>query len=338
MSGFGKHRNSKFGSYVWALLSCLVVSLTCLPARSQDPDVTDVHVVPRSLQENVPPPEQRLHPMFRSGVDLVLVPVSVTDGMDRTVTGLDKDNFAVYQDRKEQHVRNVSSDDVPISCGIVLDTSGSMSNKIDNARRAVREFLKTANPQDEFFLIAFANKPELLSGFTSNADDIDNRLLFTRANGETSLLDAIYLALDELRDASNPRKALLVISDGGDNHSRYTESEVKRAVEEADAQVFSVGFFDPYPSTLEERLGPELLDDISEVTGGHSYTVSNPNDLADVATKIGLQLRNEYLIAYKPEVKPHDGKWHTIRVKLHLPKGLPRLYVSAKTGFFAPFR
>ena len=160
--------------------------------------------------------------------------------------------------------------------------------------------------------------------------------MFTQAKGETSLLDAVYLALDEIRRAHNPRKALFVISDGGDNHSRYTESEIKRAVEEADLQVFSVGLFDMFPATLEERLGPELLDEISNISGGHAYTVSNPNDLVDVATKIGMLLRNEYVIAYKPDEKPHDGKWHKIRVKLHLPRGLPRLHVTARTGFYAP--
>jgi len=159
--------------------------------------------------------------------------------------------------------------------------------------------------------------------------------MFSQPHGLTALLDAIYLGLSTMKGAQYQRRALLIISDGGDNHSRYTESEVKSLVEEADVQIFSIGLFDAFASTPEEQYGPQLLSDVTAVTGGQSFTISDPNDLPDVANKIGVALRNEYILAYQPTVKPHDGKWHKIKVKLHPPKGLPPLHVSAKQGFYA---
>ena len=159
--------------------------------------------------------------------------------------------------------------------------------------------------------------------------------MFSQPHGLTALLDAVYLGLSTMKGAHYQRRALLIISDGGDNHSRYTESEVKSLVEEADVQIFSIGLFDAFARTPEEQYGPQLLSDVTAVTGGESFTISNPNDLPDVANKIGVALRNEYILAYHPTVKPHDGKWHKIRVKLHPPKGLPPLHVSSKQGFYA---
>ncbi|MBZ5490605.1 MAG: VWA domain-containing protein [Acidobacteriia bacterium] len=273
---------------------------------------------------------------FRKDVNLILVPATVTDSMDRLVTGLDKDNFAIYQGKEKESVQALWSEDTPVSVGIILDISGSMNDKILKARQAVTEFLRTANPRDEFFLITFSDRPQLTTRFSRKIENIEDRLILTQPKGRTALLDAVYLALSAMKDARNSRKALLIISDGGDNHSRYTEKEVKSLVEEADVQIFAMGLFDAVATTPEERLGPELLSDITEITGGQSFTVSNLDELPDVAMKIGIALRNEYIIAYKPATKPHDGKWHKIRVKLLPPKGLPPLHVSAKEGFYAP--
>jgi len=157
-----------------------------------------------------------------------------------------------------------------------------------------------------------------------------------QAKGMTALLDAIYLGIHEMDHAQYPRKALLIISDGGDNHSRYTEGEVRDLVEEADVQIFGIGLYDQFPRTAEEQQGPGLLREITDATGGRSFTIDNPNELADVATKIGIALRDEYVIAYQPKVRPRDGKYHKIAVKLHPPRGLPPLHVSAKRGFYAP--
>jgi Ca-activated chloride channel family protein len=213
--------------------------------------------------------------------------------------------------------------------------SGSMTDKLDKSKEAVVDFLRIANPEDEFFVVGFSDRPLLISDFTTHIGDIRSKMTFEQAKGLTSLLDAIYLGLNEMKHAHYERKALLIISDGGDNHSRYTESEIKSVVREADVQIFAIGLFDQAPRTQEEQYGPQLLSDITDVTGGRTYTISNPNELSDVATKIGIALRNEYVIAYRSATRPHDGKWHKIRVKLHPPKGLPPLHVDAKTGYYA---
>ena len=211
-----------------------------------------------------------------------------------------------------------------------------MGMKIERAREAVIEFFKTANPQDEFFMITFADKPEEISDFTSSVDDIQGRLLYTVPRGRTALLDAIYLGVSKMRQAKYRRKALLSISDGGDNHSRYTEGEIRSMVKEADILIYAIGIYDHYFPTEEERLGPTLLSDVTELTGGRAFTIDNPNDLADVSTKIGIELRNQYVIGYRPKNPLHDGKWRKIKVKLLPPKGLPPLRVYAKTGYYAP--
>ncbi|HKW17699.1 MAG TPA: VWA domain-containing protein [Terriglobales bacterium] len=309
-------------------------------AFSQDSDVTDIHLAPRveapKPQENALEKSLGLRaPMIKSKVDLVLVPVTVTDPMNRLVTGLDKENFQVFEGKEQQEVRNFSSEDAPVSLGIIFDMSGSMSSKIERAREAVGEFFKTANPQDEFFLIAFADKPQEVSDFTQSVDDLQGKLIYTVPKGRTALLDAIYLGISKMRQAKYPKKALLIISDGGDNHSRYTEGEIKSLVKEADVMIYSIGIYDHYFQTEEERLGPALLSDISDLSGGRAFTIDNPNDLADVATKIGIELRNQYVLGYRPKNPGHDGKWHKIKVKLLPPKGLPPLHVYARTGYYA---
>ena len=300
----------------------------------------DVHIVPRSqpADKNSADILDTHTKAIRSNVDLVMVPVTVTDGMDRIVTGLEKENFAVYEDKRPQPISNVATDDAPVSVGIIFDMSGSMGDKFDRATEAVGRFLDTANPQDEFFLIAFSDKPVLLSRFTSDVSKVKASLLGLQPSGRTALLDSVYLGIATMKQAKYPRKALLIISDGGDNRSRYTESEIKSVVEEADTQLFSIGLFDAAPSTVEEQFGPELLGELTDVTGGRTFDVGNINDLADVAEKIGIELRNEYILTYKPDQKPHDGKWHKIMVKLHPPKGVPELHVVAKKGFYAAER
>jgi len=324
-------------------LSLVVAFFGFSPAKTaaQDADVEDVHVAPRVDPEpadkaDIQQDTVRTHaPMIKSKVDLVLVPVTVTDPMNRLVTGLDKENFEVFEGKDRQDVRHFSAEDAPISLGVIFDMSGSMASKIERAREAVIDFFKTANPQDEFFLVTFSDKPEETSDFTQSIDDLQGKLVFTVPKGRTALLDAIYLGISKMREAKYPKKSLLIISDGGDNHSRYTEGEIKSLVKEADTMIYSIGIYDHYFATEEERLGPQLLSDVSELSGGRAFTIDNPNDLADVATKIGIELRNQYVLGYRPKNPGHDGKWHKIKVKLLPPKGLPPLHVYAKSGYYA---
>jgi Ca-activated chloride channel family protein len=255
------------------------------------------------------------------------------------VTGLDPDNFRVYEDNVEQEITSFSSEDVPISIGVIFDVSGSMGNKINKAREAAIQFFKTANPRDEFFLVSFNERAELTSGFTNSVEDLQARMMMTPPKGRTALLDAIYLGLSEMRGAHNAKRALLIISDGGDNHSRYNETDVKRLVREADTQLYAIGIYDPLGDrnrTPEELYGPSLLSDICDMTGGRVFSVERLEDLPDIATKIGMELRNQYVLGYHPSNKVHDARWRKIKVKLRVPKGLPPLTVYAKTGYYAP--
>jgi len=274
-------------------------------------------------------------------VELALVNVTVTDPYNRLVTGLDPDNFRIFEDNIEQEVVNFSSEDVPISIGVNLDLSGSMANKLGKAKQAALQFFKTANPQDEFFLVGFNEHAELLSPFTSNVEDLQTRMLSASAKGRTALLDAIYLGLSQMRGAQNGKRALLIISDGGDNNSRYNEKDIKRLVREADTQLYSIGIFDPFEyrsRTPEELNGPSLLSEMTDLTGGRAFTAENLNDLPDIAAKIGEELRNQYVLGYHPSNKAHDARWRKIKIKLRTPKGLPPLTAYAKTGYYAPSR
>jgi len=185
-------------------------------------------------------------------------------------------------------------------------------------------------------MIAFSDAPEVVSDFTSSVDEIQEKLVNTAPQRMTALLDAIYMGVTKMRQAKYAKKALLIISDGGDNHSRYTENEIKAMVKEADVMVYAIGIYDRYFATQEERLGPALLGEVAELSGGRAFTVENPNDLADVATKIGIELRNQYVLGYRPQNGVRDGKWRKIKVKLLPPKGLPPLRVYARTGYYAP--
>jgi len=286
-------------------------------------------------------PDKVIHPgqSVHIDVDLALVNVTVTDPYDRVVTGLELDNFRVFENNVEQEIQYFSSEDVPISIGVIFDLSGSMANKIGKAKEATLQFFKTANPQDEFFLVSFNDRAELISAFTSSADDLQSRLLSASGKGRTALLDAIYLGLSEMRTARNSKRALLIISDGGDNNSRYNEKDIKRLVREANTQLYSIGIFDPFGNrsrTPEELNGPSLLNEVTELSGGRAFSVENINELPDIATKIGSELRNQYILGYRPSDKSHDARWRKIKIKLRVPRGLPPLSVSAKTGYYGP--
>jgi Ca-activated chloride channel family protein len=272
-------------------------------------------------------------------VNRVLVNVTVTDPYDRIVTGLDQSNFEVYDDKVKQTILSFSTEDAPISVGMIFDSSGSMSDKIQKSKEAALQFFQTANPQDEFMLINFSERPNLISGFTSRFENLQDRLLFVKSGGRTALLDAIYLGLQEMKKATTNRKALLVISDGGENHSRYTERDIKQMVKESDVEVYAIGIFEPLSSrdrTPEEAAGPSLLSDLANITGGRMFSVEDPNELPDIAEKISIELRNQYVLGYKPSNLIADGRWRRIKVKLNPPRGLPPLQVYARTGYYAP--
>ncbi len=274
---------------------------------------------------------------IRVDVNLVQVPLTVTDPMNRLVTGLEKDNFYLYDNNIGQTIKYFSSQDAPLTIGIIFDLSGSMSSKFVRARKALTEFLRTSNPQDEFFVVGFNDRPAVIVDYTSDPDDVEARMVMLKPENRTALIDAVYLGIDHLRQARYERKALLIISDGGDNRSRYTEGELRRVVRESDVQIYAIGIFDSYAPTTEEQLGPELLKDICEMTGGRMFNVGGDvSDLQDVATRISAELRNEYVIGYTPSEVKHDGNWRKLKVRLVPPPGLPQLTVHFRQGYYAP--
>jgi Ca-activated chloride channel family protein len=273
---------------------------------------------------------------IRVNVDMVLVPVTVTDPMNRLVTGLEKENFQIYDNNNGEKIKSFATEDAPLSIGIIFDLSGSMQGKFNRARKALTAFLRTCNPLDEFFVVGFNDRPAIVVDYTSDVEDVEARMVMLRPQNRTALVDAMYLGVDKLRSSKYERKALLVISDGGDNRSRYTEGELTRAVKESDVQIFSMGIFDEYASTEEEQNGPLLLNGLSEITGGRMYKCPDVEVLGDVAEKISQQLRDEYVIGYTPTDRKRDGTWRKLKVRLVPPAGLPELTAHSREGYYAP--
>jgi Ca-activated chloride channel family protein len=247
---------------------------------------------------------------------------------------LEKENFRLFEDKAEQTITQFAMDDEPIAVGLVFDTSGSMGEKLQRSRMAATEFFKIANPEDEFFLVEFDSRPRLEVPLTQDTGKIEAQLAFSRSRGSTALLDAIYIALHEIKRSKKNKKALLIISDGGDNHSRYTLKEVGNVVVESDALIYSIGVFGGAASA-EELGGPGLLSRISEQTGGR-LLYADAGSLPDIATKIGLELRNRYVLGYAPKNQPRDGKYHRIQVKVIPPRGLPLLRAHWRLGYSSP--
>ena len=271
-------------------------------------------------------------------VEMVLVNVSVNDASGHLITDLAKKNFRLFEDDVEQEILTFSKEDVPASVGLLFDTSGSMGDKMEASRKAVANFLQKSNPSDEFFLISFNNRAELDSRFDSNIEVLQNRMLSLKPQGRTSLLDAIYFGLAQMKGARNDRRILLVISDGGDNHSRHHEGEIRSLLQEADCQLYALGIFDPKEmrKTEEERNGPGLLSELTEMTGGRLFEAASLSEMADLSGKIGTELRSQYVLGYKPSDAHHDGRWHRIKVGLAPSSDQPPLRARARAGYFSP--
>ena len=337
------------GVWICALLAALCAG----KVKAQDTPLDKVHVPPPTAATpstaepkgaEAPaatgPEALKIHPgsRIRMNVDMVLVPVTVTDPMNRLVTGLEREDFQVFETSVQQKITSFASEDAPVSIGIIFDLSGSMTSKLVRARESILQFVKTANPQDEFFVIGFNDRPELIEDFTNSVEDIQARLATVRSGHRTALLDAIYYGVEKMREAKHERKALLVVSDGGDNRSRYTEGEVRAQVRESDVEIYSIGIFDPYAPTPEERTGPQLLNDLSEETGGRLFRVNDISEMGDIAEKISTELRNQYMLGYRPKDLSRDGKWRKVKVKVNPPQGLPPLTIHARTGYYAPLQ
>ena len=269
---------------------------------------------------------------------MVFVPVTVTDHKNRVLTGLVGEDFQIYENNLKQEVASLAPLDAPASIGILFDLSGSMTSKLTQARESILRFIGVSNSQDEFFVVGFSEHPELLEDFTDSVVDIQARLANVRTSHRTAMFDAIYYALARMKDARYERKALLVVSDGGDNASKHSEPEVRTQAQKSNVEIFAICIFDPYAATPEERTGPQFLSDLSEATGGRLFRVDDVADMGDIAEKISTELRNQYVIGYRPKNLTRDGKWRKVKVKVNPPAGLPPLTIHASTGYYAPLQ
>jgi len=270
-------------------------------------------------------------------VDLTLVNATVTDSLNRYVSGLEAQHFRVWEDKVEQKVQYFNAEDVPISIGLIFDVSGSMKDKIGTSREAAATFLKTGNPDDEYFLVTFANRPEVDADFTTDVTKLQSKLLLTPAKGMTAMYDSVYLGLEKLKEGSNPKKALLLITDGEDNRSRYTFQNVKEFVKEQDVQIYGIGIVDEWNSQLSAgHTGRAMIEELADLTGGRAFFPDSVYELEDICTKIAVELKNQYVIGYHSTNGAKDGKWRKLQVKVNPPKGIEHLNVRAKSGYYAP--
>jgi Ca-activated chloride channel homolog len=274
---------------------------------------------------------------LHTNVDLVLVPAVVTDERNRPVLGLQKDDFSLYEGDEQRQIQSFSAEDSPISIGLILDLSNSMRSTIEIERQALAEFFKNANPEDDYFAIAVSQRPELLADASGSIETIQAKLATATPGGYTALLDAIHLGVSKLRSARYQRRVLLIISDGGDNASRYTTEETKRLVQEEDVQIYAIRVFDalPFFRTMEEKFGNRLLSRITETTGGRTISVDikDGEKVPRIAAEISTELRNQYVLGFRPGNGPRDGRWRKIKVRVLAPKTLTPLHIRAKTGY-----
>lgn len=284
--------------------------------------------------------QQRPVATFRAHSDLVLIPVTVTDSLNRFVLGFQQQDFQLFEDGAEQNVSVFSGEDAPLSVGVLFDESGSMGYKIRTSRDAAGQLLNALDKEDEAFLVEFADLAKVSIRFTAHTDDIQSALKNAQASGLTAMLDAIDAGLAEMKKAKNSRKALVIVSDGGDNRSHYTAAQIESLVREADVQVYAMGVFEPefnFGLSREEISGPRLLSEIATQTGGRAFAAAVPSDLPSVANRIAVELRNQYVLGYYPKNKLRDGKYRKVKVQLSQPPGLGLpLKVHWRLGYYAP--
>jgi Ca-activated chloride channel homolog len=325
--------------YLPGVLLSVIVTIGATGQSAVDVHVTPhIQSIPAAPVAKMPTLGIRSKPM-RVDVDLVLVPVTVTDVKGKSVLDLHKEDFRLFEGDDEAQVRYFFAQDTPISVGVVVDLSSSMKNKVDRVREAVDEFFKNADPADDYFVVTFANRPRLLANTTTSIPTIQSKLAGMEAKGNTALADAIYLSLLKLHSAKYQRKALVVISDGGDNASRNSLRKVKNLAKEADAQVYAIDVCDApsvlFTKKLEERFGRQWLSQVSEVSGGRTIAVDNANKIPDAAAQISLELRNQYVLGFRPSNLATDGKWRKIKVHVSRKDDPLPLQLYYKTGYMA---
>jgi VWFA-related protein len=284
-------------------------------------------------------PDSPIGAVVRVNSSLVLIPVHVTTAAGATVTNLNKEDFVLFEDGVRQTITHFAKDDARISAGVLLDVSGSMKNKMAKASEAASEFFKSANPEDEFFLVEFNGRAKVQVPFTRDWPWIAREIGRAKASGLTALLDAIHLAIAQMKHARNERKALIILSDGGDNFSSRNLRQLKATLIEADVQVYALGVFDrdyAIKHTAEERNGPRLLDQVAIDTGGRDFPLVSLDSLPGIGVEIARDLRNQYILGYSPAAPIADGKFHRVSLKLARSNAESELRTYYRRGYYAP--
>lgn len=336
----------RYRALLVALVSCLAFTFVSFIAshfalaQEQKPDAQKAQQTAKPTASPAATPSQQgteVGEQVIVNTDLITLTVTVTDAYGRYVSGLDKKAFKVFEDKEEQEITNFSDDDAPVSVGVIFDVSGSMSgDKIRKAREALSRFIQTSHDSDEYFLIAFNSRAQLLLDKTRDGDAVLNKLTFVETKSNTALYDACYLGVEKVSRGTHQKRALLLISDGQDNDSRYTFSEVRRLLKESDVVLYSIGILggnDPGSSLGMD--GQAILDELSAVSGGKAFFPNTSAEMDELFERIALELRHQYSIAYRPKNFTNDGKWHKLKVKVTPPRGLPRLFVRSREGYYA---
>ena len=324
-----------------------VSSLVAFVVTAQDPQPqqpsTEKPVAPTTgIAAPTPPPKQRMgieldDQTVITNTDLITLTVTVTDTYGRYVSGLSKSAFSILDNKAPQEITHFSDDDSPVSVGVIFDVSGSMSgDKVRRARDALSKFIQTSHDSDEYFLIAFNSRAQLLLDKTRDGDSILNKLTFVETKSQTALYDACYLGVEKVQRGQHQKRALLLISDGQDNNSRYTFKELQKLLKESDVTLYAIGILSG--NDAGSSLGMEgqgILDELAGVSGGKAFFPRSAAEMDDIFEQIALELRHQYSIGYKPETFVNDGKWHRVKVRVTPPRGLPRLFVRAKEGYYA---
>src|SRR5215204_1365197 len=268
--------------------------------------------------------------------DLITLTVTVTDTYGRFVTGLGKNAFTILDDKTQQEITFFSDEDAPVSLGIVFDVSGSMGgDKITRAREALSKFIDTSHARDEYFLIGFNSRAQLLLNHTRDSDALMQKLTFVQTRGQTALYDATYLGVERVTRGAHKKRAVLLISDGQDNSSRYTFNELKRMLKESDVIIYAIGIVSSGGDSQLDYAGRAILEELAGVSGGKAFFPSTGAEMNDTFERIALELRTQYSIGYRPSTFANDGKWHKLKVRVQPPRGFPRLFVRGREGYFA---
>lgn len=344
MSEDVSHRRLGVGAVkreAWAYIRCVGCAVPVLALFSSFA-AAQANSEGKSTQAAPPVADSQQRPVatFRAHTDLVLIPVTVSDTLNRFVLGLQKEDFHLFEDDAEQNLAVFSGEDAPLSVGVVFDESGSMGDKLRTSRDAAAQLLNALDREDEVFLVEFADLAKVSIEFTGHTEEIRAALRNAQASGLTAMLDAIDAGLLEMKKAKNSRKAIVIVSDGGDNRSHYTAAQIESLVREADVQVYAMGVFEPALSfglTAEEISGPRLLSEIAAQTGGRAFAAAVPGDLPSVANRIAVELRNQYVLGYYPRNKSRDGKYRKVKVQVSQPPGLGSpLKLHWRLGYYAP--